>query len=542
MQVPVILPDKDLSVRFVVVSLAGLALASFAVRLWLLQQSIAAETFFPLDPDGYMRNGRLLAQDGHGWRWTLDAIRYPWDGRTYLLPPLYPVFLSLFVLVSDSPQTSALVAQMALNALSSVALFVIGTHLHSRRAGLIAAVVYAFWIPSIWAWPLFWQEQLYLPLLLAAFALLLRATATNASTAAFVCAGAAFGLAALTRSMPMYYVILAAPGYVLMTRNDPLALRRAAGLVVGFLAVTGPYSLWLSQQVGQFVFIENHGGISVHMFGGARAAGVPRFGQIVGQLFEAFWREPVRFLWTWSGYALALFNVHGDRWLRSVDASSIEGATLAKVIAHLGIDLPFIATVVLAPLGAVLARRGREAALLVSWVVLVVALSTLSAFGGIRYRSPFEPYLVALASVVVARTWRRPGRTALCVSALIAVAAAAMLAVQLPRVVRGRANYGVKGWTDTERGRRTWADGSLGLNVFPRDGALTFRLYPLEPVSEQPTRISVRINGHNVADRLLSVAEPVELRFVQRHGGFHYVEIGATAAGQPARVGIELPR
>ena len=380
-----------------------------------------------------------------------------------------PVFLSLFVRFSDVYVHSALVGQIALNALSVVGLFTIGAALHSRRAGLIAAFIYAFWITNIWTWPLFMQEQIYVPLLIVAFALLLRATAQTASVAAFAWAGAAFGFAALTRSMPMYYVVLFAMGYPLVPRYDPKRALRAGALVVGFLLVTGPYSVWISQRVNQFAFIENHGGISVHLYGGERPSGISGSGDIVRQLFQAFASDPRRFLETWSGFAMALFHVHGDRWLQNYDAPGEKEAVRAKVIAHAGIDAPFVATVcTLRPSGAVLARRSREAVLLLGWVILVVASFRRSVpAGGVRYRSPFEPHLIALASVVLAGNWRHPGRTAIVGGTLTAVAAATILAVQLPRVARGKANYGIHEWSPTEAGRRTWGRGSLGINVLP---------------------------------------------------------------------------
>ena len=537
-------PRADPSTRVAVIVLAALVLASLALRLWLLHTAASSAGFSPVDADGYMRNGRLLARGGDGWRWTLDAVHYDWNGRTYLLPPLYPVFLSLFARFSDSYPYSALVGQAGLNALSVLAIFVIAATVHSRRAGLIAAAVYAFWVPNVWTFALFIQEQLYIPLLLAAFALLLRATGTNGPASSFAAAGAAFGCAALTRSMPTYYVTIIAIACTATMRLDNAAPRKAAALVLGFLLVTGPYSVWLSQQTGGFVFIENHAGISIHRYGGTPTPGVPNSGQILGQLFEAFRRDPAGFAGTGATYARALFHVHGDRWLQSYHAGTAEGAAAAKFIAHAAIDLPFMASVVLAPLGAVLARRSREAALLVAWAVLVVMLSTLSTYGGVRYRSPFEPHLIALAAVVLAGGWRRPYRTAVLAAGVAAVALATMLAVQLPRVASGRANYGLGDWSDSSGLRRASAQGRFGLNVLRVGGILQFRLFAVERVSpEQPTRVSIRVDGQQVDDRLLTTAEPQQLRFIKPGTGFSYVEVSAVgSAGEPARVGIEVRR
>ena len=536
--------QEDLSTRTAAIVLATLVLASFALRMWLLDTAASSAGFSAVDADGYMRNGRLLARGGDGWRWTLDAVHYDWNGRTYLLPPLYPIFLSSFAFFSDSYPYSALVGQIALNALSVLAVFVIAATMHSRRAGLIAAAVYAFWLPNVWTFALFIQEQLYIPLLLAAFALLLRATERSGSLAWFAGAGAAFGLAALTRSMPTYYLVVVASAYAWMTRADQAAPRNAGSLLLGFLLVTGPYSLWLSHQTGAFVFIENHAGISIHRYGGTPAPGVPRSGQIIGQLFEAFWRDPAAFMGAGATYARALFHVHGDRWLQSYQATTAEGAALAKFIAHAGIDLPFTASVVLAPLGAVLARRSRAAAMLVAWVVLVVMLSTLSTYGGVRYRSPFEPHLIALAAVVLAGGWKRPARPAALAAGVAAVALATMLAAQVPRVARGRANYGLGDWSDGAGSRRASAHGRFGLNVLRVDGVLQFRLFPLERVSpERPTRVSIHVDAQRVDERIVTTPEPQQVRFIKPGTALTYVEVTAVgAAGEPARVGIEVAR
>lgn len=540
---PVAIGHTDHSVRFALAAVAGLVVAAFLVRMWFLQTEVASGNFVPLDPDHYMAHGRELARDGQGWQWTLDAIRYKYEGRTYLLPPLYPVFLSLFAVFPGSYPYAAAVGQIALNALSVAALFVIGASVHSRRAGVIAAFVYAFWIPNIWAIGQFLQEQLYIPLLLVAFALLLRATARAASPAAFACAGVAFGMAALTRSMPFYFVIPAAILYSWVTKDDPRTPRRVAAFVAGFVVVTGAYSIWLSAQVGRFVFIENHGGISLHVYGGGRY-GPLGFTRMVGLLFDAFASAPVRFVETWAGFVRALFNVHGDRWLMSYQAANATEATVAKIVAHIGIDLAFATSTLLAPLGIVLARRTREAALLAVWIALVVGLTALSGTGGIRYRAPFEPHLIAFASVVVAGTWRRPSRTALTVAVLTVVAAGSVLAPQFSRVARGRANYGIDHWTMTADGRRTWTQAGIGFHVIPRDGIVRLRLYDAESLAsaDQPTSVAVRIDGTLMGNHALVASAPLQLRFRSRDTRYVYVEISATdGAGKPARVGVEVP-
>ena len=532
--------SRDLSRRTALLAVGLLVLVSFALRFWVLQSAVDAGTFAAVDADKYLVNARRLASDGAGWRWTVRAVEYPWAGQTYYLPPLYPVFLSFFVLLFDSFQYWAAVGQIAINALSVAGLFVIASSVHSRRAGVIAAVFYTFWLSSIWRFGLFIQEQLYLPLLIAAFALLVRATSRNAPPAAFAWTGVLFGLTTLTRSMPMYFLVPAVVGYVLATR-EVNTVRRAAALLAGFLAVTGAYSLVLSYQVGRIIFIENHAGISIELYG-ARTGGVPDHSDIVQELVLASWRDPGGFFGTWWGYVRALFHVPGDRWLHSYLASNARGAAMAKFIAHAGIDIPFVLCVMLAPFGAVLARRSREAALLVLWIVIVVVLTALSATGGVRYRSPFEPQVIALAAVVLAGAWRRPRSLGL-VAGLCATAVSAVLVLpQIPRVAAARANYGLDTWQTAEVSWRGWTTGPAGFNLLPgAGGALELVVWPARGASGL-AQVTVTVDGHLMMQRELE-SEPVTIRMGARHRGFHFVEVAATdAAGQPSKVGIEVTR
>lgn len=532
--------QHDVRSRTAWLAVGILVLVSFGIRLWVLESAIGSGTFAAVDADSYLKNARLLARDGEAWRWTTRAIEYPWAGHMYYLPPLYPLFLSLFVLLFDAHVYWAAVGQAGLNALSVAGLYVIASSIHSRRAGLIAAFIYAFWLTSIWRYALFIQEQLYLPLLILSFALLVRATTSKASASAFVWAGAAFGLATLTRSMPLYFIFPAALIYVLTVR-DHASVRRAMALLGGFLAVTGAYSLFISLRLGRFMFIENHAGISIELYG-AKVEEVPGFGDIVFQLGGAMWRDPEAFSTTWWGYVRALFHVPGDRWLHAYLATDVRGAAIAKAIAHAGIDVPFVICAMLAPFGVVLARRRREAALLALWVAIVVVLTALSATGGVRYRSPFEPSLIALAAVVLAGGWRRPPASLLVAGVGATAIVGSLVLPQVPRVAVARANYGLIGWKSAEVSWSGTAQGTAGFNLLPNAfGLLEMTLSPAGGQST-PTEVDIRVDGYPIAQRTLD-AQPVTVRLAPRHRGFHFVEITATdRSGRPASTGIEVRR
>ena len=177
-----------------VLTLAVIVLLGFSVRIAYLLHVTSQPRFEWVDPDHYELKGRVLAQDGQGWRWTFDAVRHSsYDQRFYVLPPAYPVFLSLFALFPGYP-FSAQVGQVFMATAAVALLFFLGRQLHSERAGLIAAAIYAAWLPNIIAVWSTMQESIYVPVVLLAFVLLLRAVVKQdaATRWDFAAAGAAF--------------------------------------------------------------------------------------------------------------------------------------------------------------------------------------------------------------------------------------------------------------------------------------------------------------------------------------------------------------
>src|SRR4029079_3617711 len=107
---------------------------------------------------------RALSRGTRPWHWTLRAVAW----NEFYKAPLYQVTLSLFTAnpnVFSLPQ-SGLIFHALLDGLAVVALYYLGAALHTVRAGFIAATTYAFWIPNILVVSTFWQEHLFIPLLI----------------------------------------------------------------------------------------------------------------------------------------------------------------------------------------------------------------------------------------------------------------------------------------------------------------------------------------------------------------------------------------
>ena len=148
-------------------------------------------------------------------------------------------------------------------AVSTVAIFFIGRAIHSDRSGFLGAVAYAVYYPSLSSLTAFMQEKLYVPLLTVSLAVLVWSVTRSSRPRFYTLAGVLLGLAALTRSMPIYFIGPAAVYCWVQGVERERALSRAAALLGGFLIVVVPYCVLLAAQSQQVIAIENIGGFGI---------------------------------------------------------------------------------------------------------------------------------------------------------------------------------------------------------------------------------------------------------------------------------------
>ena len=398
------LPDgaRTAVTRRQIITLLAILTFGLGVRLTALVNALHSPGYSWQDPDGYMTQAiRLGGRDG--WTWTFDAVTYTINGQRHALPPMYSVFLSMFALWPGFP-LSAQVAQVGLAVVSIALVFALGRCVHSTRAGLVAASLYALWVPNIFnVWSTS-QETLYVPIILTAFLLLARAVDRDDPWPGFALAGVVFGAAALTRSMPMFFAVPAAITHVLLARNRRRAAVQGLTFLLGFLLLTAPYSAALSRHFGQLTIIDTHGSIHLESASGARA---PSLFETAQGLWRAMSARPSGYFAECVARARSLLHVNGGRILQIyVVADSKIGAVVWKSLVHLGSDALLVMGTMLAGLGAALCRRPRLAIFLLLWAALDVAIASVGGFGGARLRAPFEPFLVVLAAIVFVGEWR----------------------------------------------------------------------------------------------------------------------------------------
>ena len=517
------------------VLLGAIVCIGLILRLLYLAHATARPGYRFDDPDSYLQQGERIALGASGFWFDFEMVEHAVEGRRYALPPLYPVFLSLFALLPGFP-VNVLVGQAALAALGCIFVFLLGRAIHSDRAGLVAAAFYALWFPNVIAVWSTMQETLFIPLVLSGFVVLLRARTFGG----FALAGLLLGAAALTRSMPLYYVPVAA---VLLLWRD--GIRRgavlASGLALGFAALTVPYSIALSRYLGSPTFIENHAGLRIATEHGVEGERPPGPIATAATLLGEFAAAPGKKIADWSATARTILHVNGGRLLQIyLGAETKLEARAWKLAAHVFSDLMLVLVLALAPFGFVVCQKPDRAVFLAVWVVLCFGLTAISGFGGPRLRAPIEPHLMVGAAVVLASGWRRPRAAALWAAALVSLALLSAVVPQLGRSFAAQGDYGVH-WPLDPPPKRSAMEGKAGFNVLASEGFIELAVRPRN--EGKPTRVSVFLDGERVGNEVVEAPEHW-FRYPTASAGLVYVEIVSEDAqsGSAVRTLVVVPR
>ncbi len=517
------------------IALAAILAAGLALRLGYLWFLVRRPGFSWVDPDGFLALGVDMARGG--WHWTNEAVRF----YQFVKAPLYPVLLSFLALAPGYPLSAAVVQGMLNGIAGSGAMFVIGRALHTPRAGLIAAGAYAVLGHSITGNAIFMQENVVIPLTLVAFAVLLHAVAHDGRSRAFAVAGVLFGVAALVRSMPLYFLPVAAAAHVAMAGRRDRALRQASALLAAFAVTILPYCLFISLQEDRLVLIDNQGARYIVLrYSDHPDTDLPGAVESARMLGTALATQPATFVSDRWDVTRGFFMLSGGRWMQTDApvAATRAGETVTRILVHVTMDLPVALTLLLGPFGYVLARNRRVSALLALWVIANFALMTVFLWGSPRYRASLEAQLMVAAAVVVAGGWRRASPWGLGLAAVASGLLAVIVVPSVPPALGGRGEYGTSPWTETATARVTRVRGNAGFNVQPRR-----RLIGLTIRAEHPAMVEIRADGSLIRVARVAPEQPVEVRYAVATRQFDYLELRASdpATGQQATVSVELP-
>jgi dolichyl-phosphate-mannose-protein mannosyltransferase len=405
--------------------LAALTLLAFAVRL---AYGLAADLPRGLGDDIWYHSVANGLVDGRGFSDPFrsigpNGILFGTAGDpipTAFHPPLFPWLLAVLSELGLRSYTAHLALGWAFGAGTVLVIGLIGRRLGGERAGLLAALAGALYLPLAINDSLGMSESLYgLTIALVLLAALRFHERPDARRAAWL--GAAIGVAALTRKEALVLVVLLAP---LVVRAAPRGWRRLGITAAVAVVLLLPWSIRSSLEFDRPVFVSTADG---SVIAGANLPSTYHGDMLGGWDFNGLYSTP-------TGRAdIRNEAVQSERWRREgIDYALDHAGRLPVVIAaRLGRTwsvypfapadkaqfasdnydhmrrteyaamLAYLAALLLAAYGFPTVPRQLRW-LLLAPVALVMAVSVLG-FGDLRFRQAADVVLALLAGLGVAR-------------------------------------------------------------------------------------------------------------------------------------------
>jgi 4-amino-4-deoxy-L-arabinose transferase-like glycosyltransferase len=385
-------------------------------------------------------------------QWALALVEGTWQGGVYYQDPLYPTFLSLLYRLFGPDSLGVLLAQAALDAGSVVLLWATARRLFGSVPALVSGLLAAFYAVFVFYAALLLKAPLLLFLFNLCFLLLVRAAASGKALA-WLAAGVALGLAALTRANALLFVPLWLL-WIALDRRRPAAARAlgAAAACAGVALALLPVAVRNHAVGGEWVLVNSQGGQNFYIgnfrgndTGGYRAPPFlradPKYEEedfareaekalgrdlTPAQVSSYWWRrgleeilaDPGHFLRHTGRKLLVLVNHHEIADNYSFDfVADVAAPMLRWPLPSFGLLLP------VALCGAFFARRERAVWLLFAFAASYAA-SLVLFFNLSRLRLPLAPLVILFAGKGLvelfrrarAREWRTLAAAALCLA------------------------------------------------------------------------------------------------------------------------------
>jgi hypothetical protein len=396
----------------------GVLMAGLIVRLAIFWHTSSLPPRIA-DELQYTQLAQSLAA-GRGFAWSNGAL-------TSLRPPLYPAMVAAIWRIAGRPSLQAVRGvQIGLSLVTAILVFALGQRLFSTRVGAIAAGITWLYPDLIFLDSLLLTETLF-TLLLVTFVVLTVTLVQRPRIPLALAAGAALGLAALTRSVlwPMPFVLCPA---LILTLDGSWSRRIivSGAVLAGFATAVVPWAVRNSRLQGVVTIVDTMGGMNlrmgnyeytpedrmwdavsvtgdrnwVHALAEEQAAGTMPATVTEGMKDKWAQKKAIEYMRAHPGITLRRSVIKfADFW--GLERSFIAGVqqglytppTWLAVIASVLMVVAYVAVAVVGVLGLWLTPPvWREHLLLVLPIALLTGIHTI-VFGHARYHLPLIPLL-----------------------------------------------------------------------------------------------------------------------------------------------------
>lgn len=217
--------------------LPGIFILGFLVRLVIVR---LISWDWPLHYEAFDIAKNIVAGYGYSWDWYGTIPLQP----TAAFAPLYPYFIAFIMALFEHPARIVYITQAVLNAAAIFPAFYIGNHLAGRKAGLMAAALWAIY-PEIAYQPtkIAAEAVMGAPALLAIYLYLKQKTDLNhrLSSIGFLSLGLLLGATVLIKANAMILAIALMAGLLFGSAARTYRLKAAMLLCLGLLLAISPW-------------------------------------------------------------------------------------------------------------------------------------------------------------------------------------------------------------------------------------------------------------------------------------------------------------
>lgn len=409
--------------------LVVIALVALLLRLGVIL--LSAHFVLWGDPVDYQYHAISIAT-GHGYPPT--AIATPGTPSAFR-PPAYPYLLGLLYAIAGIHLTLARMLGAVLGVVTVLLTAQLGAALWDRRIGLVAGAIAAVCPSLIVLNASLLSETLFLPLELAVALAILALRRGRAPVRLGIALGALCGLAGLTRSEGILWLLPALLAALMAPAQPWRRAQAAAAMLLACAAVLAPWTIRNAEALHAFVPLNTQGGFTfVGQYNSLSASNdyfeaVPRIpaqipyvmagvqpllkrpgGVNEAQLDSAFRHDALVYI---AHHPLHVPVAVGLDLLRMFNLGKNHEFTSAIAYRQMGVPhsvwnpttivIQLIA--VLAIVGVILRLTGRSSRLgsPLVWAVPLISIGAGSLVGGtVRYRAPADPFLILLAALALA--------------------------------------------------------------------------------------------------------------------------------------------
>ncbi len=241
---------------------------SLLVRLAFVEWSSATSISLVGDEHGYFRRAVASAEIIRSIaRLTAPSLDLFWEALSHHHLPLYSVMLGLPMSVFGTSPEVARITTVAISALTTGAVYVVGRSAANRQVGIAAALIHVSYPTFVAFSPLLWSETLFTFLVVAGVACLLNVPGSKLTrwrVLLAVAGGSLFGLAALTRASILFGLIVAPAWLYFVLRASQDRYRMLAAFLAACLVTVAPWQTALMKHVGHFVPLSTSGGLTLY--------------------------------------------------------------------------------------------------------------------------------------------------------------------------------------------------------------------------------------------------------------------------------------